>query len=184
VKQLVIQALAGLEDEESMQFTFSDIVLESNSTYVTLSRATSYTMVPHEARAAVQAIGHEIAVEFAQQLLKSLMDYISLDKNSKPANLKSLKGSQLFKDYPFGGKKYEYRCHILKELAIGLLQGRNSITNTYGKFGTYIAIESVSRKDREMQVNGFVDIVFALCGTVQRVVHPSGSSASHFTSRS
>jgi hypothetical protein len=31
------------------------------------------------------------------------------------------------------------------------------ITNTYGKFGTYSAIESVSRKDREMLVNGFVD---------------------------
>ncbi len=113
VKKLVIQALAGLEDEESMQFTFNDIVQESKSTYLTLSRATSYTMVPHEARAAVQAIGHEIAVEFAQQLLKSLMDYISLDKNRKPTNRESLKGSQLFKDYPFGGKKYEYRCHIL-----------------------------------------------------------------------
>ncbi len=53
--------------------------------------------------------------------------------------------------------KYEYRCHILKELAIDLLLGRNSITNTYGKFVTYSAIESVSRKEREMQVNGFVD---------------------------
>ena len=157
VKELVIQALAGLEDEESMQFTFNDIVQESKSTYKILSRATSYTMVPHEARTAVQAIGHEIAVEFAQQLLKSLMDYISLDKNRKPTNLESLKGSQLFKDYPFGGKKYEYRCHILKELAIGLLQGRNAITNTYGKFGTYSAIEYVSGEDREMQVNGFVD---------------------------
>ncbi len=85
------------------------------------------------------------------------MDYISLDKNRKPTNLESLKGSQLFKDYPFGGKKYEYRCHILKELAIGLLQGRNAITNTYGKFGTYSAIEYVSSEDREMQVNGIVD---------------------------
>ena len=35
VKDLVIQALAGLEDEETMQFTFSDIVRESKSTYVT-----------------------------------------------------------------------------------------------------------------------------------------------------
>ncbi len=66
VKLLVIQALAGLEDEETMQFTFSDIVRESSSTYLTLSRATSYAMVPPEARIAVQAIGHEIAVEFAQ----------------------------------------------------------------------------------------------------------------------
>ncbi len=74
VKDLVIQALAGLEDEETVQFTFSDIVRESKSTYVILSRATSYAMVLPEARAAVQAIGHEIAVEFALQLLKSLMD--------------------------------------------------------------------------------------------------------------
>jgi hypothetical protein len=155
VKDLVIQALAGLEDEETMQFTFSDIVRESKSTYVTLSRATSYAMVPQEARTAVQAIGHEIAVEFALQLLKSLMDYISLDKNGKPKNLGSLKGTQLFIEYPFGGKQYEYRCHILKELAIGLVQGRPSITNIHKKFG---AIDSVSSKDVETEVNGFVDL--------------------------
>ncbi len=65
-----------------------------------------------------------------------------------------MKGTQLFIKYPFGGKQYEFRCHILKELAIGLVQGRPSITNIHKKFG---AIDSVSSKDMETQVNGFVD---------------------------
>jgi hypothetical protein len=33
VKQLVIQALAGLKDDKSMQFAFKDIVYESSSSY-------------------------------------------------------------------------------------------------------------------------------------------------------
>ncbi len=33
MKQLVIQALAGIEDDKSMQFSFSDIVNESNTSY-------------------------------------------------------------------------------------------------------------------------------------------------------
>jgi hypothetical protein len=82
------------------------------------------------------------------------MEYIDLDKNGKPKNLGSLKGTQLFIKYPFGGRQNEFRCHILKELAIGLVQGRPSITNIHKKFG---AIDSVSRKDMETQVNGFVD---------------------------
>jgi hypothetical protein len=43
----------------------------------------------------------------------------------------------------------------LKELAIGLVQGRPSITNIHKKFG---AIDSVSSKDMETQINGFVDL--------------------------
>ncbi len=89
--------------------------------------------MPHEVKKAVQTIGHGIAVEFAQQLLLRLMEYIDLDKNGKPKNLGSLKETQLFIKYPFGGKQYEFRCHILKELAIGLVQGRPSITNIHKK---------------------------------------------------
>ncbi len=85
------------------------------------------------------------------------MEYIDLDKNDKPKNLDSLKGTQLFMKYPFGGKIKEYRCNILKELAIGLVQGRPSITNIHVKFGKYSAIEYVSSNDRDAQVNGFVD---------------------------
>ncbi len=66
-----------------------------------------------------------------------------------------MKGTQLFIEYPFGGKQYEYRCHILKELAIGLVQGRPSITNIHKKFE---AIDSVSSKDVETEVNGFVNL--------------------------
>ncbi len=80
--------------------------------------------MPNEVKRAVQIIGHEIAVEFAQQLLLGLMEYIDLDKNGKPKNLGSLKGTLLFIEYPFGGKQYAFRCHILKEFAIGLVQGR------------------------------------------------------------
>ena len=130
VKQLVIQALAGLEDEESMQFAFKDIVFESSFSYFVYSRKNEYKVVPNVVKKAVQAIGHEIAVEFAQQLLLGLMEYIDLDKNGKPKNLDSLKGTQLFIKYPFGGKQYEYRCHFLKELAIGLVQGR-PVDNKY-----------------------------------------------------
>ncbi len=104
--------------------------------------------MPQDVKKAVQTIGHEIAIEFAQQLFLGLMEHIDLDKNGQPKNLCSLKGTQLFIEYPFGGKQYEYRCHILKELAIGLVQGRPSIACDYVKFGKYSAIESVSRKDR------------------------------------
>ncbi len=46
-----------------------------------LFQKSEYKVVPHEVKKAVQkTIGHEIAVEFAQQLLLGLMEYIDLDK--------------------------------------------------------------------------------------------------------
>ncbi len=56
--------------------------------------------MPQEVKKTLQTIGHEIAVEFAQQLLLRLMEYIDLDKNGKANNLGSLKGTQLFIEYP------------------------------------------------------------------------------------
>ncbi len=50
-----------------------------------------------EVKKALQTIGHEIAVEFAQQLLLGLMEYIGLNKTGKPKNLGSLKGTTFYK---------------------------------------------------------------------------------------
>ncbi len=50
-----------------------------------------HKVVPQEVKKALRTIGHEIAAEFAQQLLLGLMEYIDLDKNGKPKNLDSLK---------------------------------------------------------------------------------------------